>query len=92
MHTKEILATALREAGLPTMADLALTGYYHDYESPLDTPDLQLERDLRAVGTPAAEAVRQRHLNGDFDASTEESDAWASSPEGQATFAKLVRK
>ena len=30
MHTKDILADALRDAGLPTMAARAAEGYYHD--------------------------------------------------------------
>jgi hypothetical protein len=39
---------------------------------------------------PAALALRARHLNGEFDASKEESDAWAESPEGKATLATLA--
>ena len=31
MHTTELLASALREANLPEMADMAETGYYHDF-------------------------------------------------------------
>ena len=91
MHTKDFLARELRAANLHDMADKAAEGFYHDYLSPLATPDLQLEADLRAAGTPAAEALRQRHLNGEFDASDEESDEWAKSPEGQETFAELMR-
>jgi hypothetical protein len=90
MHTKDKLSAELHKAGLPDMAIKAAGGYYHDYLSPLETPCLQLEKDLRAVGTPEAETVRQRHLNGEFDASREESDAWAASPDGQAAFAQLV--
>lgn len=90
MHTKDILAAALREAGLGKMADKAAAGYYHDFLSPLATPCLQLEADLRAVGTPAAMALRARHLNGEFDASMEESDAWADSPDGQAAINSLA--
>jgi hypothetical protein len=90
MHTKDLLAQELRAAGLPEMADKAATGYYHDFLSPLATPELQLEADLRAIGTPAAEALRKRHINGEFDASNEESEAWAQSPEGQETMRRLV--
>jgi hypothetical protein len=35
-------------------------------------------------------ALRRRVINGDFDASKEESDEWAESPEGQDTFKKLI--
>lgn len=92
MHTKDILAAALREAGLDRMADQAATGYYHDFLSPLAFPEMQLEQDLRGVGTPAAEAVRQRHLQGDFDASNEESEEWARGPDGQDAFRQLIAR
>lgn len=90
MHTKDKLSEALRAADLPEMADKAATGYYHDFLSPLDLPEMQLDSDLLKAGTPAALALRARHHNGEFDASIEESDAWANSPEGQETFAKFV--
>jgi hypothetical protein len=91
MHTKDFLAQELRNAGLDEMAAKAETGYYHDFLSPLDFPETQLEADLRAVGRPAALALRARHLNGEFDASKEESDAWAASPDGQAAMRMLMR-
>jgi len=92
MHTKDILAAELRKADLPEMAAKAETGYYHDFLSPLATPCIQLAADLQAVGTPAALALRARHLNGEFDATLEESDEWAESPEGQAAFSALRRR
>ena len=42
MHTKDILAAALRDAGLPLMAARAAEGYYHDYLSPLPMPEKKL--------------------------------------------------
>lgn len=92
MHTKDFLAQELRAAGLDDMAEKAATGWYHDFLSPLDLPCQQLEADLRAVGTPAAEALRKRHINGEFDASSEESEEWAKSEEGQETFGRLIEK
>ncbi len=90
MHTKDVLAAALREAGFDAMAAKAATGYYHDFLSPLALPALQLAEDLAGIGTPEAMALRQRVINGDFDASREESDAWAKSPEAQETFGQLT--
>lgn len=90
MHTKDKLAQALTEAGLDYMAAKAATGYYHDFLSPLDLPELQLDADLLAAGTPEALALRKRHHNGEFDASTEESEAWADSPEGQEAMRNLM--
>ena len=92
MHTTEKLAAELEGANLLEMAKKAREGYYHDFLSPLAAPCMQLEADLRAIGTTAAEAIRQKHLNGEFDATTEESDAWAESPEGKATFGQLVKR
>lgn len=82
-HTKDILADELRKAGLLDMSIKAAQGYFHDYLSPLPFPELQLANDLLAAGTPAALALRGRHLNGEFDASFEESEEWALSPDGQ---------
>lgn len=91
MHTKDFLAEELIKAGLPEMADKARAGYYHDFLSPLDFPEMQLAADLAAVGTPAALAVRQRVIDGDFDATAEESEEWARSADGQAAFNRLLR-
>lgn len=92
MHTKDILAAELTKAGLPEMAEKAATGYYHDYLSPLAMPCMQLAEDLAKAGTPAALALRARHINGEFDATKEEGDEWAASPDGQETFSRLVRR
>jgi hypothetical protein len=83
-HTKDILAQALRDAGLGDMSIKAAQGYYHDFLSPLATPELTLMAELAEVGTPAAMALRKRVMNGDFDATKEESDEWAKSEAGQA--------
>lgn len=90
MHTKDILAGELRKAGLPEMAAKAAEGYYHHFLSPLATPCLQLAADLAGVGSPAAIALRNRHFNGEFDATKEESDDWAASPDGRDTFGRLI--
>lgn len=92
VHTTVKLALELEKAGLADMAKKAREGYYHDYLSPLDMPCVQLEADLRKVGTPAAMTLRSRHLNGEFDATREESDAWAESPDGKAAYAELTKQ
>ncbi len=92
MHTKDKLAAELEKAGLYDMARMARCGYYHDFLSPLDFPELQLADDLTAVGTPAAIALRNRHLAGEFDASLEESEEWANGPEGQDAMRRLIQE
>jgi hypothetical protein len=37
-------------------------------------------------------ALRQRVIDGEFDASAEEGDEWAASPEGQEAFRRLMPK
>lgn len=96
MHTKDKLAEALREVGLEDMAAKAEKGWYHDFLSPLDLPEMTLVNDLAvaAQGYPDRAVrimtLRKRVMNGDFDASTEESDEWAQSPEGQEAFRLLM--
>lgn len=97
MHSKDKLAEALRKVGLDEMAKWAAEGWYHDYLSPLDTPAIALADDLAVAASKHPErkdeilAVRRQHLNGDFDATKEESDDWAKSDEGQETFRDLLK-
>jgi len=91
MHTKDKLADALMGIGLMDMSLKARSGYYHDFLSPLDTPELQLASDLLQAGTPDAIALRRRVIDGEFDANLEESEAWAASPEGKAAMAELTK-
>jgi hypothetical protein len=77
------------------MIERARTGHYHDYLSPLDFPEIQLVADIRELaarpGTPRNSRPMLRDLakaviNGDHDASKEESEEWARSREGQETI------
>ncbi len=99
-HTTVKLARALAEVpGMPPdMLRKAIDGHYHDYLSPLATPDVQLVADLRELanlpttGPRATEmlvSLAGRVINGEFDATREESDAWAASQDGQETFRLL---
>lgn len=96
MHTKDILAAALRDVGLDAMAERAATGFYHDFLSPLDLPELTLLDDLAVAASRHPEkrgaimALRERVKDGDFDATAEESDEWANSPEGKDAFRRLM--
>jgi hypothetical protein len=96
MHTKDKLAAALRDIGFADIAAKAATGYYHDFLSPLDLPEITLVNDLflAAEANPdraeAIFALRTRVIDGEFDASAEESEAWANSPGGQETMRRLI--
>lgn len=100
-HTTARLAKALREIpGVPEeMITRVIDGYYHDFLSPLDFPEIQLVADLRELASrpatprnsrPLLRQMAQRVIAGEFDASKEESAAWAASPEGQETFRQLA--
>jgi hypothetical protein len=100
-HTTVKLAKALRgiPAVPPDMIKRAIDGYYHDFLSPLDFPETQLIADLRAIAAnralprsqrQALEKMAQQVIDGEFDASAEESRAWAESAEGQETFRQLA--
>lgn len=85
--TTERLALALEQAGAPPyMIERARNGYYDDYTSPLAGPIMQLVADARAEGLSR---IAERAADGEFDGTREESDAWAHSPEGQATFRQV---
>lgn len=99
-HTTAKLAEALSAVpGVPRdMIQRAVDGYYHDYLSPLTFPEMQLVADLRELASlpatprdsrPLLRALADRVVDGEFDASKEEADAWAASSEGQETFRQL---
>lgn len=98
MKTYEKLAAAMREIGLNDMAEKADKGYWHDFLSPLDFPEIALVTELGQRGSLADDpekakaimALRARVIDGDFDADLAENDEWAQSPEGQAAFRSLV--
>jgi hypothetical protein len=92
MHTKDVLAAALRDAVMPEMAERAAEGYYHDYLSPLVMPEKPLVSELTIIGTSAARVLCERVKRGDFDPSDDESDAWASSAAGQAAIQAFAAK
>lgn len=100
-HTTAKLAAALSEIpGMPPeMIRQAIDGYYHDYLSELTFPKMKLVDDLvrlirlPTTGPKASEALTDllaRVVDGDFDASSEEADAWADSPEGREAFRELI--
>lgn len=98
MHSKDKLADELDKVGLTEMSRQARDGYYDDYLSPLAMPELQLMQDLADAADSRPDrhleilALRKRCINGDFDATAEESEEWAASPEGQETFRNLIPK
>jgi hypothetical protein len=100
-HTTAKLARALEAVpGVPeAMIKRACDGYYHDFLSPLATPEIQLVADLRELASapatprnsrPLLRALATAVIDGQYDASKEESDEWARSPEGQEAMAELA--
>lgn len=86
--TTERLARDLDEAGAPVeMVEAARAGLYDDFKNPLATPCIQLVVDLRKAGLTD---LADRAADGEWDATPEESKAWAESPEGQEVMAALM--
>lgn len=74
METKERLAQVLETSGASTeMIKNARLGMYDDFISPLPNPIMHLVADLREEGL---HDLAQRAMDGDFDASKEEAEAW----------------
>jgi hypothetical protein len=90
MRTADKLAAAVRAVATDPrhehLAARAAEGYYDDYESPLAAPIHALVTDARAVGLAE---IAERAMRGEFDATAEEAEAWARSPEGQAAAVQL---
>lgn len=88
MKTKERLVQALREAGAPEeMIVHAARGQYDDFEAvDTATPIGDLVNACRAFGL---HDLAKRAINGEFDATKEEAEAWASSADGRSAFGKL---
>ena len=92
LPTTEKLARALeaeKDPRLEQMIERARAGYYDDYKSELTFPIRTLVEDLGDLGK--WDLVR-RAMAGEFDATREESDEWARSPEGQETFRALLER
>jgi hypothetical protein len=88
--TTERLARALEAAGAPqVMINRARGSFYDDFKSDLATPIVQLVQDVRKAGL---EGIAKRAIDGEFDATKEESDAWAESPEGQELMQQFMGK
>lgn len=74
MSTKQKLVAALTNANAPqSMINKAQAGYYDDFESTIATPIQSLVIDLRNAGLNELAA---RAMDGDFDSTTEEAEAW----------------
>jgi hypothetical protein len=86
--------------GVPAaMVAKARGGFYHDFLSPLATPEVQLLADLRELASRPATPRNSRPLlhalaaavaDGDYGSSPGEAGEWAASPDGQETFRMLL--
>ena len=80
LPTKERLAQAIEgrmgdkyDLRAERMIRLACQGYYDDYESEIATPQGQLIRDFHLVGYVD---MAQRAMDGEFECTKEEGEAW----------------
>jgi hypothetical protein len=91
MQTKDRLRAEMDKIGkaMATIAVRASNGDYDDYLSPHAMPAILFQGDITIL-IELCKNLRKRHADGEFDGTTEESEAWAASPEGQATMAKFM--
>jgi hypothetical protein len=91
--SSEKLAKALEERGFAELAKRARTDEFHDFKSKHATPAMELMNELQAIKprSAAARELIEMHAEGRFDADLQESDEWASSPEGQEAFNRLAK-
>lgn len=96
-RTKDRLAADLKQAAdetadaqkkkfLMSLSSRAATGEFDDFASTYVCPITQLHAELTAGGF---HKFAQRVASGEYDATKEESDEWARSPEGQETLKLL---
>lgn len=97
--TSQKLADALRAAGFEELAKRAEADEFHDFLSDDAMSSITLDTELAKIANDpkrtkrentAAQMIRLRHHNGEFDADMKESDDWASSSEGQDAFKRLM--
>ena len=87
--SSEVLAAEIDKIGLTDLAKRARQDEFHDYQSPHTYPQHVLVDELQNAGLTAARRLIRRVINGEFDATRAEGDAWAASPEGKATIKSL---
>jgi hypothetical protein len=88
LATSDRLAAELKKYNGPQwMVDKARAGYYDDFKSHLTFPITTLVEDLTRYGLFD---LAERAKNGEFDATREESEAWAKSEEGQQAIRDLL--
>ena len=81
-----IALEALDDERLAGMIDRARRGHYDDYKSTLVQPLIVLVKELHDFGL---HGMVQRVIDGEFDSTQEESEAWINSPEGQKILSEF---
>ena len=98
----QYLGRTLDACGLHNMADRARLGHYDDYFCPPDVENAAFNNNRLVEELKTQYRVQvsnrqriligeviQQAMDGEFDGTKEESDAWARSVEGQAVFNEL---
>lgn len=86
------LAAALDANDYTALAARARRHEFHDFRSEHAMPQHKLVEELRAIpgGGVRAEGIVRRVMNGEFDATKEESDEWLASSDGQRAMKDLL--
>lgn len=87
MRTKEKLALVCEQEGFPDLAARARRAEFDDFESNSATPNIDLYNEFIRRGR---KDLAKRVVDGEWDSTPDESEAWAKSEDGRATFAALL--
>jgi hypothetical protein len=96
----EKLAKLCDEVGLTAIAANARMFAYHDFKSPFDFPETMLHGHLKEAMNAEKDPVKRSkiqeilamHMSGEFDATYDESEEWARSPDGIAAMQDLAKR
>ena len=90
MTSTEKLVAALKKAGAPSdMIIYAESGGYNDYKSQSATPCVDL---VNALAKHGLFGLQKRALSGEFDATKEESEAWAKEMQNDPQMGPLLKQ
>lgn len=88
MTTNERIAKVLEAASAPkAMVTAARAGCYGDFTSESATPIMDLVRDAQRAGLGG---IARRAMDGEFDATREESEAWAREARNDPEMARVL--
>jgi hypothetical protein len=86
---RKLVSALILRGAPPLMIEHAKKGMFDDYKSPYAAPCIMLVEACRAAGMSD---MAKRAMNGEFDGTKADAEAWAASPEGRETMGQFTGK